>query len=354
MHKNTTSTTWLKSKSVPATASSTSSASKRGDRASTHSQINSPFTQLDSMPRDNDREGEFQYVAGPITEWHRSLVVELLITITHQCGHQSDTLHLAVNLLDRYLSKKKHTRATQNHTKSGLPLTLPTSSSTDSEWQTQTPALLVQMQRERETTESLCSPKDEDEEAVVLSSQLCGIAMSSLTIAQKFEQGTRLSFSDQLPLVRNWERILRGQCEVGDLEWPNCSASTTDGTNRVMRGTRLDTLDASYVQTKASNAAQLSSKLIPDVFQVYSDLDLFGKKALVQVEHQILQGLKWQVKVPTINTFLRRYAIVGQLNRNMMQVASCTCDRALLEYRLLKYPPSLVAASIISLVRLLW
>ena len=267
-----------------------------------------------STLQEQEDKGKYRnFLTGPMSKLHRSLAIELLITITHQCGHEPETLYMAVNILDRYLCKKM--------------LTLPDKGDTNLE---------------------KTKPKKfsfEVEIEIILSGQLCGIAMSALAIAQKFEQGTRLSFSDLLPLVRNWERILCGLYESKDLEWPNQAASS-GAQNK--RGSKLDVMNASYIRRKLDDTEPQIYNSSP------SKLDISGKKAIVRIELQILKDLDWQIKVPTLNTFLKRYAIVGQLNKNMLQVACCLCDRVLLEYEMLFYQPSLVAASIVLFVRLLY
>lgn len=70
-------------------------------------------------------------------------------------------------------------------------------------------------------------------------------------------------------------------------------------------------------------------------------------------ELQILETIDWQVTGPHIASYLGRYSAAAKLNRIQMQIAYCACERLLLEYRMIPFPPSLVAASVICMTKCL-
>lgn len=79
---------------------------------------------------------------------------------------------------------------------------------------------------------------------------------------------------------------------------------------------------------------------------------LEGLKAnLNQMEVDILTLIKWDINAPTIYSFLLRYQRAGSLTPNAHNIAVCIAERCLLEYDLLHFPPSLLAASIVCMAR---
>lgn len=79
---------------------------------------------------------------------------------------------------------------------------------------------------------------------------------------------------------------------------------------------------------------------------------LEGLKAnLNQMEVDILTVIKWDINAPTIYSFLLRYQRAGSLTPNAHNIAVCIAERCLLEYDLLLFPPSLLAASIVCMAR---
>ena len=90
-------------------------------------------------------------------------------------------------------------------------------------------------------------------------------------------------------------------------------------------------------------------------------LELMTKEKLLPVgltkdqvsfwEDRISSALNYDLLSPTIITFLLRYVRAGELTELETTVASCCCDRAILETQLLKWTPSCVAACCVSLAR---
>eukprot|EP01034_Spumella_vulgaris_P032448 gene32448-40047_t len=72
---------------------------------------------------------------------------------------------------------------------------------------------------------------------------------------------------------------------------------------------------------------------------------------MVREESTILFAINWHVESPTIYTYLCRYSRAGELSMTACGVARCICERALQEYTMLRYLPSLVAASAVSMAR---
>lgn len=77
-----------------------------------------------------------------------------------------------------------------------------------------------------------------------------------------------------------------------------------------------------------------------------------ARRNLIFWENRILGVIDYQLTVPTVNTFLSRYLRFGELSSTMgVPLACCIGERALMEYSLLKYPPSILAATAILLSR---
>ena len=83
-------------------------------------------------------------------------------------------------------------------------------------------------------------------------------------------------------------------------------------------------------------------------------LSLGGFSAKVNgLESLILATLDYDVNLPTSHGYLLRYVRAGELELSENRIAACLLDRLLLEYDMLSFLPSLVAASVVLLVRTL-
>lgn len=63
------------------------------------------------------------------------------------------------------------------------------------------------------------------------------------------------------------------------------------------------------------------------------------------MESLILTTLDYKLTVPTIHSFLCRYLKAAHADRTMVQLSCYLAERSLQEYSLLKYAPSVIAAS---------
>jgi len=78
---------------------------------------------------------------------------------------------------------------------------------------------------------------------------------------------------------------------------------------------------------------------------------MFKKEAVIQMEGQILNVLKFEVSVPTTFSFLARFTKVAMADEDTKHLAEYIVDATLLEYSMLKYLPSVVATSAIVLAQ---
>ena len=70
------------------------------------------------------------------------------------------------------------------------------------------------------------------------------------------------------------------------------------------------------------------------------------------MESDILCTLCYDVTVPTTHTFLCRFLKAAHADRAMVQLACYLAERTLQEYSMLKYLPSVVAASAVYVARM--
>ncbi|KAJ7958217.1 Cyclin [Quillaja saponaria] len=82
----------------------------------------------------------------------------------------------------------------------------------------------------------------------------------------------------------------------------------------------------------------------------------YTKEDLVKMEADILKSLKFEMGNPTVKTFLRKFTLVAQLNNKTPNLpleflGYYLAELSLLDYNLVKFPPSLVAASVVFLAK---
>lgn len=75
------------------------------------------------------------------------------------------------------------------------------------------------------------------------------------------------------------------------------------------------------------------------------------RRKIVIAEKIILRTIHWQVGMPTIDTFLQRFAQAGRLNSVCTSLARCISERSLLEYEMINFNPSEIAAASICVAR---
>eukprot|EP01038_Epipyxis_sp_PR26KG_P009886 gene9886-13296_t len=77
------------------------------------------------------------------------------------------------------------------------------------------------------------------------------------------------------------------------------------------------------------------------------------RQNMVESELNILETLNWQLLVPTVDSFFTRFSKAGNLTPNTTKIARCITERILLDYWMSQYPPSLIAASAVSMARVI-
>jgi len=99
----------------------------------------------------------------------------------------------------------------------------------------------------------------------------------------------------------------------------------------------------------ASKFEEIYSPTIKDF--VYITDDAYTKQNIFDMEEQMLRVLEFNIAVPTPYRFLERFAKVEGANSVMFNLARYLIELPLIEQRMLKYQPSLLAASALYLAR---
>jgi hypothetical protein len=84
---------------------------------------------------------------------------------------------------------------------------------------------------------------------------------------------------------------------------------------------------------------------------VYITDKAYNKQEILEMETMILNALEYKLTVPTIHSFLCRYLKAAHADRTMVQLSCYLAERSLQEYSLIKYPPSIIAASAVLIAR---
>jgi len=79
--------------------------------------------------------------------------------------------------------------------------------------------------------------------------------------------------------------------------------------------------------------------------------DQYSRPEVLQMERDILVALDYLLIVPTSHVFLCRYLKAAHANMSVVLLASYLTERSLQEYRMLKFLPSIVAATAIRIAR---
>jgi len=288
-----------------------------------------PISQVTSSPTSPVRP--------KISSYHRSLVVELLVTFSSQeFTSPSETLHMAVNIMDRFLA----TRLTRGAQQS-------------------TGTVGTKGFAENFTSGVRHTPLEP--------ANLLYVAMAALSLAWKYEEKFRADVMDTaVPAVVGWYQILKAKkgTVAYDLHTQNpmaCSAKEKNAESRNKRprepsppspGSEFNYQVPVLPTPTFSNP--LRNRPIGLAAESLAPARKHVLAEIISMELEILETLHWQVQVPTTQTFLKRYMLAGQLSMRQCLIATCLCDRTLLSYGLLHYFPSLIAASIVSMVRLLF
>jgi len=274
-------------------------------------------------------------VSGPdakITADLRSLAVELVVTFASQeCTALSETLHMAVNLMDRFFAARLTQRVFAER-RVGVGGGF---SSNFASGVRHTP---------------------------IEAANVLYVAMAALSLAWKYEEKFRADVMDRaVPAVVGWYQILKGGKKgdaVQDLQSTIEFATKENTRNKHLRREPSPpspsefTYQVSIPTPIYSNP--LRSRPIGHAAEAQEPVRRHVLAEIISMELEILETLQWQVRVPTAQTFLKRYMMAGQLTMRQCLIATCLCDRMLLSYALLQFLPSLVASAAVSMVRLLF
>ncbi len=77
----------------------------------------------------------------------------------------------------------------------------------------------------------------------------------------------------------------------------------------------------------------------------------YTKADIVEMENEVINTLKFDLTVPTIHTFLCRHLKAAHADRTMVQMSCYLAERSLQEYSMLKFAPSVIAATTVLLSR---
>ena len=77
----------------------------------------------------------------------------------------------------------------------------------------------------------------------------------------------------------------------------------------------------------------------------------YTQKEILEAESHIAEVLDYNLTVPTIHTFLCRYLKAAHADRTMVQMACYLAEKTLQEYSMIKYLPSVIAATAVQAAR---
>ena len=101
----------------------------------------------------------------------------------------------------------------------------------------------------------------------------------------------------------------------------------------------------------ASKYEEIYSPEVADF--LYISADTYSREDILKMEKLILLTLDFNLASPTTLTFLRRYSKAALSDSSMHTVSKYLSELSLLEYSMLQYLPSMVAASSVYLARLI-
>jgi hypothetical protein len=78
----------------------------------------------------------------------------------------------------------------------------------------------------------------------------------------------------------------------------------------------------------------------------------YTQKEIIEMETIIAGSLNYDLTVPTIHTFLCRYLKAAHADRTMVQMACYLAERTLQEYSMVKFLPSVIAATAVHAARI--
>jgi hypothetical protein len=84
---------------------------------------------------------------------------------------------------------------------------------------------------------------------------------------------------------------------------------------------------------------------------VYITDRAYTKQEIIEMEFDVVNALSYQLTIPTVHSFLCRYLKAAHADRAMVQLACYLAERTLQEYSMVKFLPSVVAATAVYIAR---
>jgi hypothetical protein len=84
---------------------------------------------------------------------------------------------------------------------------------------------------------------------------------------------------------------------------------------------------------------------------VYITDRAYNKQEILEMESDIALTLNYDFTVPTVHSFLCRHLKAAHADRSMVQLSCYLAERTLQEYSMIKYLPSVIAASSVLIAR---
>lgn len=99
-------------------------------------------------------------------------------------------------------------------------------------------------------------------------------------------------------------------------------------------------------------AAKYEEIYPPDLRDLYHITDrAYNVQEILAMESEIAISLDYHLTVPTIHSFLCRYLKAAHADRTMVQLACYLAERTLQEYGMVKFFPSVIAATAVYVAR---
>ena len=84
---------------------------------------------------------------------------------------------------------------------------------------------------------------------------------------------------------------------------------------------------------------------------VYITDRAYNKHEILEMESSVITTLNFNFTVPTIHSFLCRYLKAAHADRSMVQLSCFLAERSLQEYNMVRFTPSIIAASAVMVAR---
>lgn len=84
---------------------------------------------------------------------------------------------------------------------------------------------------------------------------------------------------------------------------------------------------------------------------VYITDRAYDKREILDMENEIINELNFNFTIPTTHTFLCRFLKAAHADRPMVQMACYLTERTLQEYPMLRFLPSVIAATAVMIAR---